>query len=73
MLKKSGFSITSVSETIKNEEKEQKSKYLNTLLGTLAASLLGNLLTGKRVKRSKVPVHWVMTAGEGTFRDDQDF
>ena len=57
MLKKSGFSITSVSETIKNEEKEQKSKYLNTLLGTLAASLLGNLLTGKRVKRSKVPVH----------------
>ena len=56
-MKKSGFSITSVSETIKNEEKEQKSKYLNTLLGTLAASLLGNLLTGKRVKRSKVPVH----------------
>ena len=57
MLKKSGFSITSVSETIKNEEKEQKSGYLNTLLGTLAASLLGNLLTGKRVKRSKLPVH----------------
>ena len=57
MLKKSDFSITSVSETIKNEEKEQKSGYLNTLLSTLAAILLGNLLTGKRVKRSKLPVH----------------
>ena len=57
MLKKSGFSITSVSETIKNEEKEQKSGYLNTLLSTLAAILLGHLLTGKRVKRSKLPVH----------------
>ena len=73
MLKKSGFSIASVSETIKKEAKEQKSGYLSTLLGTLAASLLENLLTGKGVKRSKLPGHWVMRAGEGTFREDQDF
>ena len=73
MLKKSGFSITSVSETIKNEAKEQKSGYLSTLLGTLAACVFGNLLTGKRVKRSKLLGHWVMRAGEETFREDLDF
>ena len=31
-----------VSETIKNEVKEQKSSFLGMLLGTLGASLLGN-------------------------------
>ena len=32
-------------KTIKNETKEQKGGFLSMLLGTLAASLLGNLLT----------------------------
>ena len=32
---------------IKNETKEQKGGVLGMLLGTLGASLLGNLLTGK--------------------------
>ena len=36
-----------VSETIKNEAKEQKEGFLRMLLDTLGASLLGNLLTGK--------------------------
>ena len=40
-----------VSETIKNEAKEQESGFLSMLLGTLGASLLGNLLTGKRIMR----------------------
>ena len=31
------------------------------LLGTLGASLLGNLLKGKRVKRSKIPGQEVMS------------
>ena len=41
-----------VSETIKNEAKEQESGFLSMLLGTLGASLLGNLLTGKRIMRA---------------------
>ena len=36
-------------KTIENEAKEQKSRFLGMLLGTLGASLLGNLLAGKRV------------------------
>ena len=34
-------------ETVKNETKEQKGGFLSMLIGTLGASLLGNLLTGK--------------------------
>ena len=37
------------------------------LLGTLGATLLGNLSTGKRVK-AKIPGKEVMKAGEGTIR-----
>ena len=33
-----------VSETIQNEAKEQKGGFLSMLLGTLGASLLGNIL-----------------------------
>ena len=39
--------IKGVSETIKTEAKEQKGGLLSILLGTLGASLLGNLLTDK--------------------------
>ena len=42
-----GLLIKRVSETIKNEAKEQKGGFFRMLLGTLRASLLGNLLTGK--------------------------
>ena len=35
-----------VTETVQNEVKEQKGEFLSMLLGTLGASLLGNLLTG---------------------------
>ena len=41
-------------ETIKNETKEQKGGSLSMLLGTLAASLLGNLLTGKGIVRAGI-------------------
>ena len=37
-----------VSKTIENEAKEQKRGFL-CMLGTLAASWLGNMLTGRRV------------------------
>ena len=36
-----------VSQKINNEAKEQKGGFLSMLLGTLDASSLGNLLTGK--------------------------
>ena len=50
--------IKGVSETIKNEAKEQKGGFLWTLLDTWGASLLGNPLTGRGVIR----------AGEGKIR-----
>ena len=40
-----------VTNTIKNETKEQKSGFLSMFLGTLGASLLGNLLVGKGIAR----------------------
>ena len=40
----SGLLTKGVSETIKNEVKEQKCGFLSMLLGTLGPSLLGNLL-----------------------------
>ena len=45
-LENSGILLKRVSKAIKNETKEQKGGFLSMLLGTLGASLLGNLLTG---------------------------
>ena len=45
-----GLLIKGASETMKNEAKEQKGEFLGMLLGTLTASLLGNLLIHKGVK-----------------------
>ena len=44
--------LKGVTKTIKNEAKEQKGGFLSMLLGTLGASLLGNLLTGKGIVRA---------------------
>ena len=52
----SNILLEGVSETIKNETKEQRGAFLSLLLGTLRAPLLGNLLTGRGIVR----------AGEGT-------
>ena len=41
-----------LSKTIENETKEQRERFLSMLLGTLGASLLGNLLTGKGIMRA---------------------
>ena len=50
-LGKFGLLIKRVSETIQNEEKKEKDIFFSMVLGTLGASLLGNLLTGKRIKK----------------------
>ena len=41
--------IQGVTEIVENELKEQKGGFLSMLLGTLGASLLGNLFTGKGI------------------------
>ena len=41
-LEESQLLIQRISETIKNETKEQKGRFLSMLLGTLATSVLGN-------------------------------
>ena len=41
-----------LAKTIKNKTKEQKGGFLSILLGTLGASLLGNLLSGKGIVRA---------------------
>ena len=46
-LEGSGLLLKGVSETIQNEVKEQNGGFLSTFLGTLGASLLANMLTGK--------------------------
>ena len=44
-LEDSGILLTGITETVKNEIKEKKGGFLSMLLGTLGASLLGDLLT----------------------------
>ena len=52
-LEDSGLLLKGVSETIKNETKEQNGGFLSMLLGTLGASLLGNMLAGKGAIRAE--------------------
>ena len=56
-LENSGILLKGVSKTIKDETKEQRGGFLSMLLGTLGASLLGNLLTGGK---------GIVRAGEGS-------
>ena len=51
-LEDSNILLKGVTKTIKNETKEQKGGFLSMLLGTLGASLLGNLLTGEGTIRA---------------------
>ena len=48
----SGLLLKVVTETVQNESKEQRGGFLSALLGTLGASLLGNLLIGKGIYRA---------------------
>ena len=50
-LEDSNILLKGVTKTTKNETKEQKRGFLSMLLGTLGATLLGNLLTGKGIVR----------------------
>ena len=63
----SGLLLRAVTETVQNEVKEQKGGFLSMLLGTLGASLLGNLLTGKGIYRAGKG-KGINRAGEGIVR-----
>ena len=67
-LEDSNILLKGVTKTIKNETKEQKGGFLSMLLGTLGASLLGNLLTGKGIVRAgsgNKKGKGIVTAGSG--------
>ena len=51
-LEDSNILLKGVTKTIKNETKEQKEGFLGMLLGTLEASLLGNMSVGKGIVRA---------------------
>ena len=61
-LEESGL-IKGISETIKNEAREQKGGFLSMLFGTLTAIILGNSLADKGVIR----------AGEKVIKAGQNF
>ena len=58
----SGLLLKGVTKSIQNEVKEQKGGFFSMLLGTLGASLLGNLLTAKGIHRAG---EGIVRAGEG--------
>ena len=87
-LEDSGLLLKGVTETVQNEVKEQKGGFLSMLLGTLDASLLGNLLTGKgaiatsqgqgihrtgKVKGINGAGEGVLRAGYGNNKNKMDF
>ena len=57
-----GILLKGVSETIQHEAKEQKGGFLSKLLGTLGASLLGDILSKGLSGKG------VIISGEGTIR-----
>ena len=64
-LEDSGLLLKGVTETVKNEVKEQKGRFLSMLLGTLGASLLGNISAGKGINKKGRGIN---RAGEGILR-----
>ena len=65
-----GLLLKDVTETVQDEVKEQKGRFLSMLLGTLGASLLGNLFTGKGINRA-VKGRGINRAGDGALATRQ--
>ena len=66
-LEDSGLLLKGVTESVQNEVKEKKGGFHSMLLGTLGASLLGNLLTGKGIHGAGKG-KGIHRAGEGIVR-----
>ena len=67
-LENSGILLKGATKTIENETKEQRGGFLSMLLGTLGASMLGNLLSG--LARAG---EGIVRAGEGTSKKKTKF
>ena len=78
-LEDSGLLLKGVTETVQNEVKEQKGRVLSILLGTSTASLLGKILTERRLKGVgkdqgiNKAVEGVIRAGYGSRSSKMDF
>ena len=74
-LEDSGLSLKGVTKTVQNEVKEQKGGFRSMLLGTLGASVLGNILTDKGIYRTgkgkgiNSAIEGVLRAGYGNKMD----
>ena len=71
-LEDSNILLKGVTKIIKNTTKEQKAVFLGMLLGTLGASLLENVLAGKRIVRAfygNKKGKWIIKAGYGNKMD----
>ena len=68
-LEDSGLLIKGVGQTIQNEAKEWKRGFISMLLDTLGATLLENMLAGKRANRAEYGSKggkWVIRVGYGS-------
>ena len=76
-LEDSGLLLKGVTETVQNEVKEQKGRFLNMLLGTLGASLLGNILSGWGINEKGWGINRageeIVRAGYGNKNNKMDF
>ena len=57
-LEDSNILLKGVTKIIKNQTKEHKGEFLSMLLGTLGASLLGNILARKGIVRAGYGRKW---------------
>ena len=71
-LEESGLLMKRVSKTNKIEAIKLKGGFLSICLGTVGASLLGNLWSGKR-RKAKIPGGKVIKEDDGNIRAGQDF
>ena len=69
-LEDSGLLFEGATETVQNEVKEQKGGFLSMLLGTLGATLLGNILSGGGINRAG---EGIVRAGYGNKNHKMDF
>ena len=67
-----GLFLKGVTETVQNKVKEQKGGFLSASLGTLGASLLGDLLIGKEIYRAGKG-KGILRAGYGNNNSKMDF
>ena len=69
-LEDSGLLLSGATKAVQNEIKERKGGFLSMLLGTLGATLLGNILAGKGMNRAE---EGFIKAGYGSSIKNKDF